>query len=258
MYKGACITAADSGPLKYLDLAAMNARLIRKHLGIPVCLISPDVDAHPDFDIVIKVAATASSSRTMRKGNDLITYDWKNDYRISAIDHSPYDRTLLIDADYLVLSDSLLPLLECNAEFLIIDKVYDITGRHVYDRMRYLPDASLVQRWATMMIFDKTARAVFKVAGMVRDNYDYYSTMFRWSNGLFRNDYAFTVAAHLMQIPLLDYNMHQLPADSTVTVDHKGLLISYQNNRLRWNHDLHVINKDIALDPSMLGALLDQ
>lgn len=254
--QGACIAAADSGALRYKQLAAINAKLIRKHLGIPVCLITPDCDDHPDFDQVIKVTATEPSPRTMLKGQDFISYDWKNDYRISAIEHSPYERTLLIDADYLVLTNSLRPLLECSAEFLMIDKVHDVTGRNTYHRMRYLPDKSLLQRWATLMVFDKTAGAVFSMAKMVRDNYDYYSAMFGFSTQPFRNDFAFTIAAHVMQIPMLDYTMHQLPADSTVQADERGLMIEYPGHVIRHNHDLHVINKDIVLDPSRLEALL--
>ena len=102
MSDGACIIASNSGDLDYVGLAAISARLIRKHLNIPVCLLTTDSDSHPDFDAVITIQDRPSSKRSMLRGDSHITYEWKNDNRIDAIDHSPWDRTLLIDADYIV------------------------------------------------------------------------------------------------------------------------------------------------------------
>ena len=256
MSDGACIIASNSGDLDYVGLAAISARLIRKHLNIPVCLLTTDNDSHPDFDEVKKIGERASSKRSMLRGDTHITYEWKNDHRIDAIDHSPWDRTLLIDADYIVASDMLRPLLACDQPFMMIDRVYDVTGRDSFARMRRMPDATIDQRWATVMCFDRSAKAVFDAAAMVRRDYGYYAAMFGFSTKPFRNDYAFTIAAHLLGIPKLPFDMAQLPPDCAITADDRGLKITYANNVLRWRGDLHVLNKDIAIDPSILEPLI--
>ena len=256
MSEGACIIASKTGDLDYIGLAAINARLIRKHLGIPVCLLTTDIDVHPDFDEVVIIEERPHSKRSMLKGNTHITYEWKNDHRIGAIKHSPWSRTLLLDADYIVSSDLLGPLLACDISFAMIDKVYDITGRNTFVNMRRVPDASIDQRWATVMCFDRTAKPVFDAAAMVRENYGYYAAMFGWPNKPFRNDFAFSVAAHLLAVPKLPFAMPQLPADCMISCDVKGMRINYANNVLRWQGDLHVLNKDIALDPNILEPLI--
>ena len=256
MSEGACIIASNTGDLDYIGLAAVNARLIRKHLGIPVCLLTTDIKTHPDFDAVITIQDRPSSKRSMLKGDSHITYEWKNDHRIDAIDHSPWTRTLLLDADYIVMSDLLRPLMDCDEPFMMVDRVYDITGRNSFGRMRRLPDDSIDQRWATVMCFDSNARKIFEVAAMVRENYGYYAAMFGWPYKPFRNDFAFSVAAHLLAVPKLPFAMPQLPADCMISCDVKGMLINYANNVLRWQSDLHVLNKDIALDPNILEPLI--
>lgn len=256
MSEGACIIASNSGELDYIGLAAINARLIRKHLGIPVCLLTTDKNGHPDFDEVVVIDDRPSSKRSMLKGDAHITYEWKNDHRIDAIDKSPWTRTLLLDADYIVASDMLRPLLSCDQPFMTIDKVYDVTGRNSFARMQRMPDGSIDQRWATVMCFDRSAKPVFDAAAMVRQDYGYYAAMFGFSLKPFRNDYAFSIAAHLLGIPTVPFSMAQLPADCAVAADGRGLKITYANNILRWQGDLHVLNKDIAIDPSILEPLI--
>ena len=256
MSEGACIIASNSGDLDYIGLAAINARLIRKHLGIPVSLLTTDIDTHPDFDTVVVIGDRPPNKRSMLKGDTHITYEWKNDHRIDAIDHSPWSRTLLLDADYIVMSDLLRPLLDSDASFMMVDHVYDITGRNSFGRMRRLPDGSIDQRWATVICFDKSAKHVFDAAAMVRKDYGYYAAMFGFSSRPFRNDFAFSIAAHLLGVPKLPLRMSQLPADCMIACDDKGMRISHDNNVLRWQGDLHVLNKDIALNPSLLEPLV--
>lgn len=249
--------ASNSSDMDYVGLAAINARLIRKHLGIPVCLITTDLTNHDDFDHVIKVDHRPGQTRKIRHDGEIISYEWKNDHRISAIDHTPYERTLLIDADYLVQTDALLPFISCDSDFMIVDEVRDLTAKNSFRNDAYLPDRTLKQRWATVMVFNKDYRAPFDIAAMVRDNYDYYAAMFNWSRRPFRNDFAFTVAAHLLSIPRMPFVMNQISFEAQVQADERGLKIMSYDQIFRWNHDVHVLNKEIAINPKMLEPLLD-
>lgn len=257
MSEGACIIANNSGKMDYIGLASISARLIRKHLKIPVCLITSDLDEHEDFDQVIRTDSKPGSQRTITNGSDVISYEWKNDHRIDSFYLTPYDRTLLLDADYLVMSDALLPMLRCDQEFMIVDSVYDITGNDSFARYRYLPDGSLKQRWATVMAFDKSAKTVFEAADMVRKNYGYYAAMFHWNARQFRNDFVFTVAAHLLSVPDMPFEMNQLASNGVISTDARGLKFATPSSVIRWKADLHVIHKSIAMNPKILEPLLD-
>lgn len=256
MSKGACIIASNSDKMDYIALAARSAKLIRKHLNLPVTLITTDLACHADFDTVIKVNSKPANMRSLKINNEPYSYDWKNNFRIDVIDISPYDRTVVLDADYLVMGDTLLPFIDCDQEFMIVDTVYDITGNDTFKHDNYLPDLSLRQRWATVMIFEKSAKAVFRAAAMVRDNYSYYAAMFHLPTSPFRNDYAFTIACHLLNVPHMPYVMCQTPFDADIEVDVNGFKITHKNKVLRWKHDLHVMNKSLVVDSSMLESLL--
>ena len=256
MSDGACIIACNSGDLDYVGLAAINARLVRQHLRLPVCLLTTDMDDHPGFDVTVRIPQKPSHTRSVLKGSEIFSYSWKNDHRIEAFEHTPWSRTLLIDADYLVMSDLLAPLIGSDSDFMIMDHVYDVTGRNSFKHMDLLPNKSLRQAWATVMVFDSRAADVFHAANMVRQNYGYYAAMFDWPVRPFRNDFAFTVAAHLLNKERVPFSMAQLPADAAVEADSKGLLITYANHVMRWNADLHVLNKQLAIDPSVLDSLL--
>jgi len=263
MSRGACIIASNTHTgdkiLDYVGLAAKNARLIRKHLKVPVALLTTERDHGAailrEFDEIVCIQDRPAHKRSMLQGNDHITYAWKNDQRIESFNESPWSRTLLLDADYIVQSDQLRLLLDSDQSFQMIDAVYDITGRNSFRNMHFMPDHSIRQCWATVMCFDRSAGPVFEAARMVRDNYDYYAAMFDFSKRPYRNDYAFSIAAHLSGKTKLPWSMAQLPPDCGVEADDRGLKISYANNLLRWQGDLHILNKSIALDPSLLGAL---
>lgn len=256
MSKGACIIASNSGKMDYIGLAEINASLIRKHLDLPVCLVTTDLDSHSGFDSVIRVQDRPANMRSLRINGDTYSYDWKNDYRISIYDITPYDRTLVLDADYLIMSDTLDAFVACDQEFMIVDTVYDISGNDSFRHDDYLPDLSMRQRWATVLIFERSSKTIFDAAAMVRENYAYYAAMFHLPNRPFRNDYAFTIACHLLNVPSMPYTMCQTPFEADVQADERGFKISYGSSVLRWNSDLHVLNKEIVMNPKTMEPLL--
>ena len=261
MHKGACIiasnsTASDGSVFDYIGLAQRSASLIRKHLKIPVAILTTSLNGIEGFDHVVRLPESKSSNRIINHNNSIITFPWDNDHRIDILDFSPFDRTLLLDADYLVLSDQLLPVLECDLPFMITDDVIDITGRNSFNNMKLMPDKTFMQRWATVMTFDNRARVVFDAARMVRKNYAYYATMFNFSSSLFRNDFVFSIATHLVGIGRFPSKLFQLPINASVeSCNGNGLRIKYDNYIMRWNHDVHVLNKDIVINPEILDGL---
>ena len=86
MTTGALIFAINNGTIDYEAMAHWSAQNIQRHLGISTCIVTrEDVDRAP------------ASNRWFA---DFDTHmDWHNQSRADAYDLSPWDRTLLLDAD---------------------------------------------------------------------------------------------------------------------------------------------------------------
>ena len=192
MTVGALLFAFDS-EIKYTKLAVECAKRIKQYLDIPVTLVT---NIKLDTDIFEnQILVTKPDGKNKRYWTDTgeVT-SWYNFGRNSAIDLTPYDRTLLIDIDYIVNSDSLLSLLNCTQPFLC----------HQYIHSANLPKCQIVTLgskntqmwWATVVVFDKSvfSQDVFDCWKMVEQNYKHYANLFGFDYNNFRNDFALSIA----------------------------------------------------------------
>jgi hypothetical protein len=118
--------------------------------------------------------------------------------------------------------------------------------------------------WATVIYFKKSAMAenLFMLVKCIQENYQYYCELYSVSQGMFRNDNAFSIAVHMMNgFSNLEHGVPQLPItalemstevddiyningvnDITIYTQKAGergnyLLLRYKNT------DLHIMNK---------------
>ena len=254
--------------LRYIEAAAQTARGVRAYLNVPVTLLTTDTVDGREFDSVVYVPQRDKSHRVMVSSKETITYAWDNDHRIDAIDYSPYERTLLIDADYFVFSDRLKSWLDADNEdypFIIMQQAWDITDRDIYKNTHYLADQSIPQVWATAMCWGGAgAKPYFEAARMVRDNYEMYAALTGTPATPFRNDVAFSIAAHMLGYTGRIPPMQTLPPDSSIigySKETKRLALEYPNKNGGWGllswqgRDLHVINKNVLYDPNVLALV---
>ena len=238
MSKGCVIFANRTDLFNYERLANMAAARVTKHLGLPVTILTAD--------------AAVDNTRTIpgHVGN----FSWKNLGRTQAYGLSPYDRTLIIDADFFVASDALLPHINGSFEFGIIRDMYNpATGEPFVPTLGY---SKIQQLWSTIMIFNKCdiAAKIFETADNVLNNYPYYSKLYNFNASPLRNDYAFTIACHLMggygQGDFsLKYTMNNCDFNAEILeVNDEDVLIRYPKGDRRMiqrlkNMDLHLQNK---------------
>lgn len=195
MTTGAVIFAVGDTAIDYAAMAAWSAARIQCHLGLPTTLITDQDITEPSFDQVIRINSVPSE-RT-RWFDDLAqSVPWNNLDRCDAFDLSPYDRTLLLDADYVVNSDRLLTVLNqdrfwCHryAYAAGTGPILDHFGRHQHPMY-----------WATVIMFDRNAESgfIFDSMRMIRDNWQHYRDLYHIDNALFRNDYALSIALPLV------------------------------------------------------------
>lgn len=196
MSKGVVIFAYNS-KLDYVSIATIAARLVKKHMGLPVTLITDteNVD-YSVFDHVIIQQSNSRGERVFKFTNHSERVVWHNQNRSSAYELSPYDQTLLIDADYLMFNNSLLSLFSTNLEFACYDRVHEVTGWTSLQNGARVGNPGIHMQWATVVYFTKCplAESIFGFMQTVKENYTYYSSLYNFSTELFRNDYTLSIA----------------------------------------------------------------
>ena len=232
---------------RYDKIAAKTVPLAKKNLGLEVTLVtnSETYDKLPPLGFVnYKLIEN-------EKGNTIDSKPWHNLDRHRAYEISPYDTTLLLDLDYFCYTDHLLTYANSKNDFLIHDKVYDITGNGSYDFRR---NSIIPMLWATVIVFKKTNRAkrVFDMVKHIKEHYQYYCSLYRVDFKNFRNDYAFAMALHqvdgFVSTSKLPVALPTLPGSAKVThFDEQGITWEMANQMgIVTGTDVHVIDKGVA------------
>ena len=219
MTTGVMMFAMGDG-IDYLALAAWNARRVHRYLDLPVCVVTDQDPADTVFDHVVHVSAgKVPSSRYFADQESLVS--WHNHNRCDALDLSPFDRTLLIDADYVIASDRLRMITDHGADIMCFDTAYDVaTGQDLVD-LNHFGAHRMPMTWATVVAFSKTTitRFVFDAWRMVRDNWRHYRDIYHIRDPLFRNDYAMTIAlgivsGHTLKVDTIPWKMATILPDT--------------------------------------------
>jgi hypothetical protein len=197
MSKGAVIFAYNS-TIDYVSMATLAAKLVRKHLDIPVTLItnSTAVEAGVFDQIILQGLVDKEYERVFKFGSTKERVVWHNQNRSSAYDLSPYDQTLLIDADYLIFDSGLKYLFDTDNKIACFNYVIDINGSQGLQRGARVGNPGIPMQWATVVYFTKNrlAQGVFEFMQGIKENYLYYAAAYNFTAQLYRNDYALSIA----------------------------------------------------------------
>jgi hypothetical protein len=262
MTVGAVIFAYNNEKIDYVSLAAWSAKNIRRHLNIPVCLITDHLTELNEFDRVICTGDKDSSNS--RHFSDLGHVTWHNLDRMSVYDLTPWDQTLVLDADYVVASDQLRTVLECQENFVCHKDAYDITGKDSFEGLNVFGRYRMPMWWATVMMFRKSTQAqlIFDAMTMIRNNWTHYRRLYSNNQPTYRNDHALSIALNIENGHTLETK--DIPwALASLTPDHKLAQLSQDHyrvdyidsqNRSRWidvnGCDFHAMGKQ------QLGAIV--
>lgn len=250
---GAVIFANNVDSLNYTHLAEFAADKISRHLEIPVTIIS-------DENIASKysVIGLNYNKHNIRYLTDYGKTTWLNMGRTRALELSPYDRTLVLDADYIINTDTLKTYLNTPVDFAIAREMYDPTTGNAFTVK--LGSGQIDQCWATVMIFEKSnlAEKIFQLAEHVLNHYSYYHRLYDFKPAPLRNDYAFSIACHLLggygqlKFDMPGFQMVNCDFDTSVElVEDNSIVVSKLKNisgktkrsLLRIHSDVHIQHK---------------
>lgn len=221
--QGVVTFARNNSQIDYIKQATFLAKRVKKYLNLPTTLVtdSPEFlkQEYPDYETVFDqvvflvwqeknisentVLCTAERKNTKKFYDGALVskkLDWKNDARTLAYEASPYDETLLLDSDIVICNKfwkecffqphDLLAYRHC-VELLDIDRG---------DVFHRISDTSVDFYWATAIFFRKSRKTeiFFQLMQHVQENWRHYCSIFQINTPYYRNDYAFSIAAHIM------------------------------------------------------------
>jgi hypothetical protein len=276
MTRGVLMFANNNAEINYFRIACANALMIQKNLNVPVTLITDhgtydynktlfdEIFINKCFEKIITVdrnynfinprnfSDTAFSSKTLQFYN---ANHWEA-YKLS-----PYDETLFIDADYLIMSSALNNCWESDNEVMMNKSIISPSGN---EYVRFVDDFGIKMYWATVIYFRKSdfAKFLFDMVRDIQENYTFYKDLYCFASPMFRNDSAFSIAIHMLngfsedssiigQLPISPLLMswdtgdiHSINGINDITLfsEKHNMSGEYILVRLK-NQDVHIMNK---------------
>jgi hypothetical protein len=276
---GILMFAHNNLEIDYFRLAVVNSLLIKKNLGqhnitvvtdqysydYAISTLGEDLVNHAISNVILVEKDPEYKSRNIRTYKDTShnakPLPFYNLNRADAYDISPYQQTLLIDVDFLVLSDMLNQCWSHNNELMMSYEYQDVMSERCMPGLDRLNGLGIPLYWATVVYFRKTdlARSFFTAAKHVQQNPEFYKDLYRWKGNLFRNDHSFSIAAHMVSgfsekgIPQLPFKLYKtFDTDDVLRANSaKSLTLLLEKPRspgdfiiTNWQDlDIHVMNK---------------
>jgi len=254
--RGVLLFAFNTEKTSYVTIAERSARIVKHTTGLPVTLVTEQGTTAEGFDNIIYVGNELKNYKVGEQGS------WRNGDRWRAYELSPYDETILIDSDYLMLDDNLLKLLEQDFDYRIMS--YNNKPATAWTLKMGLFSHDYL--WATVVLFRKTARTklLFDLVGRIQRNYLYYVKLYHMREGNFRNDYAFTIANNILNgydlsfgqgivTPMLTF------ADVTTSITVKNSMLVVKEREKAYvipRQNIHVMDKGYLLSDNF-GNFVD-
>ena len=279
---GAVIFAQNNSSIDYVKLAIFAATRIKTFLNIPVSIITDSSEwmlkSYPKestvFDQIIKIENVSTYNQKRFNDGTLSSkfLEWKNLARNSVYDLTHYDRTLVIDSDYIINSTALANPLNSDHTFQTYKDCFSLSSWRGTAEFTRINQYSIPFYWATTFIFEKTleVKYFFTVVEYVKNNWQYFRTLYSIEVPTFRNDFAFSIAIHLMNAKTSGMFAQELPGKMFYISD-RDLLISLDDIKMKFliekenylgeytavslnNTDVHIMNK-LSLSRFIDGGL---
>jgi hypothetical protein len=234
MTQGAVLIAQNNKEVDYVKQAAFLAARIKKYLDLPTSLITDNIDyIHKNnltdyFDKVI--APTDKHGHTVKKYRDGLTYqsalEFKNTDRSSVYDLTPYEETLLLDTDLIISDDTFKNCFTQHSDLMMYSDAFELSSWRDMHEFRFITDAGPKFYWATAVFFRKTAdnKIFFNLIKHIQEHWVHYKKIYQIVSPVFRNDFAFSIAAHIMNGYTTNDFVKEMPGTLYFTTDRDELV----------------------------------
>jgi hypothetical protein len=240
MTQGVLIFAFNNEQTDYLAMAEWSAHNVRRYLNLPTSVVTNTEYTGTAFDHVIHADAESGGTRYFEDYDNTVT--WHNAGRVDAYTLTPYDQTIVLDADYVVASTSLKGLLNAQQDFMCHKTAFDMSAQTDMRGLNTFGRYSMPMWWATVMMFRRsnTAQYIFDCMQMVRDNWQHYRDLYNIDRATYRNDFALSIAlgivsGHTMKVDEIPWALPSVMPNTRLSRDiDDSFMIEYQDsNQLR-------------------------
>jgi len=268
--KGVLLIAKNNGTVDYAKQAIFSAKRIKQYLDVPVSVITDSTDyllqiAGDDlFDFVIPIEYNPDVANMRHYFDGTLSnrqLSFKNNERAKAYHMSPYNETLLLDTDYIICSDLLANCFGAAYEIMAFKESEDLAGFRDTSEFIRTNDYGIDFWWATAIYFRKSPfnEVFFNLISFIEENWDHYRDVYQINTPLFRNDYALSIAIHIINgfnkgefiAPLPGKHHYILDKDLLVSVKEDEMLLLVEQEHCLGQYtpittkgqDIHVMNK---------------
>ena len=279
---GICMFCYNNQQLDYLKFALLAARYAKRSMdNIDVTLITDDgtvtwMEQSHDQELIDKtfdqvLIKPVEHEHNPRKHMDSpwteFNAQFTNSNKHMVYEYTPYERTLLIDTDYLITNNFYNYIFNTD-EPIALHRYAQYIGNEVpYRNEIHLNDSGINHWWSTIIYFDQSeeSKLFFDIWTHVKDHWEYYSLLYQYPRQLFRTDFCVSIACQMMNGFNNDNFIHDFCATPLLNMDQKddiaeiNTLNDYvflkHNRREQWKNilcrytdtNLHIMNKR-ALD----------
>jgi hypothetical protein len=263
MKKGILIFAHNSRDVDYALMSLVSAKFAKTNLQVPVSLVVDKFTvewmqtsniynlSQEIFDQIIEIEKPVTqNTRVLNDGYTSKTVPFVNSNRASVWDLTPYDRTLLIDSDFLVMSNRLNEYWDVDSNVMLSPAMQDVRGDRKGVLDSWVSETGIPLYWATTVMFTKNneSKIFFDLVDVIRTNYNYFADLFRFNPKQYRNDISFSIAKHMLNG--FENRGEDLPP--ILTLLDKDLIHSIDKNQLRV-----YLNDSMSEDHVVIASIKD-
>jgi len=278
MSSGIALFAYNTEQIDYIRLATIAARYAKRHMpNQSTCLITDSGTwdwfskgsykdlADETFDDVVLVEADKKVNKRTHFDSPYFkfTSDFKNGNKHRVFNLTPYDKTLLIDIDYVMQNNSLEYVFDTDNAVTLFHNAESLIGEPPALPQQKLSDQGIPMLWSTAVYFDKhnsLTEMFFEIWQHVSENYNFYKFLYGFPGTMYRTDFCVSIATHMMNgmgtgelinnfpMPLINMSQH----DDIAKINSADAWVYLVNNRrenledamtLIERENVHVMNK---------------
>lgn len=213
--QGILLIAYNNNQIDYAKLAILAATQAKKFMnGIHVTLMTDEPTLEMLFarnkKSLIAVFDHIIVEKINHEPNTRVHHDspwhefstqFSNKNKHSIYDTTPYEKTLMIDVDFMICNNSFEHIFNSDIELAMYKDA--ISTRNYKPRIweQKLHPNGIDMWWSTAIFWrsdSEEARLFFNVWQHVKENYDYYKFLYKFPGKLYRTDYAASIAVHMI------------------------------------------------------------
>ena len=238
MSQGVLLFVYNNESINYLKQAIYLAKRIRKYMDLPTSIVTDvavKVSDAKHFDKVIKLKTNANNKKTYRDGTlSKRVLSFNNAGRECSYDLTPYDETIVMDTDFIISNNQFLNCFSQQKDLLLFNNATHLGIHDNTSEFKKISDSGIDFYWATVIFFRKTEtnETFFNLIKHIKENYLHYRGVYQFKNTVYRNDYAFSIAVHILSGYVDNNFVGSMPGKKYYAID-RDILLSIEDDEFK-------------------------